>query len=769
MAVNRWFRILRWTVFLAVHPLTGNTMSDTLKIVYAKLQTPREIEIRLSRPVPSLSLADVSIDGGETLERIEVRGATCLVTASGIDVRRNATVAVRGAGAKTLAPDGVLDHFISSKPMGCTVENGKGVFRIFAPRAAAVTLEWFERYEDTDGHRVDMQRDRDGVWEAAVPGLPYGLYYGYRIAGPPGPGEAFNPMILVADPYSRALATENSYLHRAKTLVPPPSGFDWEGDGWIRRPLDELVIYEMHVRDMTAHPTSGVGSPASGTYLGLAESGRAGGIDYIASLGVNAVELLPVQEFGNIEVDYRNPGLKIYNDWNPYARNHWGYMTSGFFAPESYYASDGGLAPGGSSGLFGRGLDEFKTLVKAFHRRGIAVLMDVVYNHVSEYDQNPFKAIDKKYYFRLGDDQEYRMSSGCGNDFRTERPMARRLIVESLEYWMREFHVDGFRFDLATMLDDRTLDAITERTRKINPEVILIAEPWGGGAYGQEPFSRRGWGAWNDWFRNGVKGQNPSDGLGFVFGKFQGGNTPASLRAFVCGTTLSHGGPFHSASHSVNYLESHDDHTFGDFVRLGTGAVRPGEVIRDPDGNARLTGRQLALHKLGALFLFTSRGAVMIHEGQEFGRSKVIAATDCPDPDVGKIDHNSYNKDNETNWINYRHAEWNRELTDYYRGLAALRARYAALRRHDSPEPEFLDAAGSPVVAFRISGSRRPGAGDLIVVLNGNPESECRFRLPDGKWSVLADGERAGVQPLRAGISGTVILPPSSGMVLVRE
>ncbi|MBN2202152.1 pullulanase, partial [bacterium] len=496
--------------------------------------------------------------------------------------------------------------------------------------------------------------------------------------------------------------------------------------------------------------------------------GRPGGIDYIASLGVNAVEFLPVQEFANIEIDYKNPALKLYNDWNPYARNHWGYMTSAFFAPESYYASDGSVDSGGWSGVRGAGEDELKAVVRAFHRRGIAVILDVVYNHVSHYDLNPLKYIDKKYYFRLDDDGGFIQTSGCGNDLKTERPMARRLIVESLLHWMREYHVDGFRFDLATMIDAATLDVITRETRKLNPGVILIAEPWGGGTYGQEPFSRRDWGAWNDFFRNGVKGQNPHDGLGFIFGKWQGSNSPESIRRYVKGTLAAEGGPFHHHRHSVNYLESHDDHTLGDFIRIGLGETGEETVIEDPDAHALISSRSLALNRLAALFLFTSRGPVMLHEGQEFARSKVIAETGVPDGRVGRIDHNSYNKDNATNWIRFDHADANRPLMDYYRGLTAIRSLYPALRRAAPEEIEFLLSPDPLTLCWRIQPAEG-GEKAMLAAFNGRPDIIWDMTLPKGTWSLLADAEKASATPLKRSLSGIVRMPPSSGVLLVLE
>jgi pullulanase len=751
---------------LSASLILGNDMST--RIQSARIQSPTGAEIVLSGRVPDIRTEDVSIsDGLPVLEAVR-HGNRILLRTAPFDVRRNYRVRVRDAGEKELLPDGILDSLVSEKAMGCTRENGSTAFRVFAPRAASVRLELFDRFDDPAGRLVDMAADADGVWEAFLPDPLSEGWYGYRIAGPAGEPEMVSPDVTIADPYGRALATRNHYLHNARTRIPSGPPFDWRGDSWVTPAMEDLVLYEMHVRDMTAHPSSGADAALRGTYAGLVQPGRPGGIDYIASLGVNAVEFLPVQEFANIEIDFKNPALKVYNDWNPYARNHWGYMTSGFFAPESYYASDGSVDCGGWSGSRGAGVNELKEAVRAFHGRGIAVILDVVYNHVSNYDLNPLKCIDRKYYFRLDDDGGFVMASGCGNDLRTERPMARRLIVESLLYWMREYHVDGFRFDLATMIDGATLDAVTAETRRLNPNVILIAEPWGGGAYGQEPFSRRGWGAWNDWFRNGVKGQNPRDGLGFLFGRWQGSNSQASLRSYAKGTLAADGGPFHHRGHSVNYLESHDDHTLGDFIRIGTGETGEDSVVTDRDARARLSERSLALNRLGALFLLTSRGAVMIHEGQEFARSKVVAPTDAPDGRIGRIDHNSYNKDNETNWIRFDHAGMNRPLRDYYAGLIAVRKRHPLLRNAEPERTVFLPESHDRVLAYRLT-PRERGEREMVVILNGATDSDAHVALRAGTWSVLADGERASAEPLRRGLSGTVRVPPSSGLVLLSE
>lgn len=656
------------------------------------------------------------------------------------------------------------NKYFSIKPLGVNIEFGKTVFRLFAPNATKISLVIFKKHDDINGQEHLMEKDKDGVWEYRLQGEQYGLYYAYRLDGPKGKENMFDPSFLIADPYSKAVVTKNNYRHPGKSII-INTDYDWEGDTWITTPIQDLIIYEMHVRDMTIHPSSAV--EKAGTYLGLIEEGKTGGIDYLLDLGINAVELLPCQDFGNIEAPFKDRSAPVYNTWNPYERNHWGYMTSYFFAPESYYASEGNMEPENYCGIYGQQVKEFKDMVKGFHQKGIAVLMDVVYNHCSQYDFNPFKYIDKQYYFRLEKSGDFLNKSWCGNDFKTERPMARRMIIESVKYWMTEYHIDGFRFDLAYLMDEETCTQIIREAKKINPDVYIIAEPWGDG-YAPDYFSKIGWAAWNDKIRNGVKGQNPFDNLGFIFGKWERENKPENLQRYVLGSTIEDGGQFVKLEHSINYLESHDDRTFGDFVRIGTKAVKKSDKIKDLTNHVRLTLEQMKISKLGALFLFVSQGAVMIAEGQEFARSKVIAKTDVPDSLQGQIDHNSYNKDNETNWINYEHKEINTELYNYYKGLIELRKKYSVLREAPRKSYKFLDCKNEFGICFWIDKKLSGAENDIVVLMNGDPKNSVHFELPDGEWSVIVNEQKAGVDIIQAGVAGELQLAPTAGVVMIK-
>ncbi len=650
----------------------------------------------------------------------------------------------------------------AGKRLGSFVENGKTYFRLFTPNAEKVSLLTFEKPEQTKGKEFQMMRDENGVWETSLDGELYGLFYGFKVCHPGTP--CIEDLVCV-DPYAKAVATFQTYFSPRRAIVVKEGNYLWEGDEWIQRDWRDLIIYEMHIRDMTEHPSSGV--TERGTYKGLVEKGKVGGIDYIKNLGVNTVELLPSHEFANIEIPFKDSLNGKFNNWNPYERNHWGYMTAAFFAPESYYSENvRELEWEKWSGGDAKAVNDFKDMVKAFHKEGIAVIMDVVYNHISEYEIGNLKQIDKDYYFRLDEKGNYIQQSGCGNDLRTEAPMARRMIVESILYWMKEYHIDGFRFDLGKLIDWETIEEIIFEAKKINPYVVFVCEPWGGG-YDPAGFSVRGWGAWNDQIRNGIKGENPFDGHGWIFGKWYGNNNPNRIKSYVNGTlTKDTLGLFQKPEHSVNYLESHDGYSLGDFIRLGLGDVKRDEIIKDLDKKIKLTPQQLKLNKLAALFLFTSRGITMISEGQEFARSKVIPFNESEqDPQKGMIDHNSYDKDNETNYINYNHVKINQELFNYYKGLIGIRKKFETFRRADYNNIHFINVKENP---FAFGYSTDYADEHFLVLFNANTKLQHEFILPEGEWQVFADENQAGVQPMRT-VQQKVTINYSSGMILKKE
>ncbi|MEX2641675.1 MAG: alpha-amylase family glycosyl hydrolase [Balneolales bacterium] len=650
---------------------------------------------------------------------------------------------------------------------GCFPTSVSCLFRIFCPASPKVELELFDHYEEIKGKRFDMQKNGDGVWELTVPGDLTGKYYGYRITPPSDPGFLSTPD-LIADPWSRHVTTTNHYRQFARSRIIADDQFDWGDDRFvIPEDCRDLIIYETHLKDMTAHPSSGGRHP--GTYVGFIESDITGGINHLKRLGVNAVEFLPLQKFGGFEPPFKIKTPEgIFNTWNPYGRNHWGYMTSFFFAPETMYAPDGSNQPGALTGKSTQALTNLKKVVKALHKAGITVIMDVVYNHVSHYDMNPFMYLDKPYFFRHDEHGNLLSASGTGNDFRTEAPVARQAIVESICYWMEEYHIDGFRFDLANLIDWDTMHLIHHEAQKINPDVLLIAEPWGGG-YDPTGFSEHGWAAWNDQIRNGVKGSDPVDDKGFAFGAWQHETSREALENFIRGTLVaSANGRFYSSEHSVNYLEAHDGYTLGDFIRIGLDAPLKNRKITDKASHTRLNEQESRIAKLSALFLFVSQGITMIHAGQEWARSKVIAEAGVDDPHTGQMDHNSYEKDNETNYLNYEEIDLNRGLFEYYRGLIALKKNARALRKARPEDIVFTGYSDALHLTFTIQGEASGDPYDYLISLNGNPHNSQILDLQSDFWEMVASPRVASSKKL-VELSGLVKIPAASGVVFRKK
>jgi isoamylase len=447
-----------------------------------------------------------------------------------------------------------------SSPLGATVADGGVNFSLFSRTARGVELLFFDRVDDGTPSRVvrmDPVTNRTyHYWHVFVPDVRPGQIYGYRVEGPSAPakGLRFDPGKVLLDPYGRGVVVPKNYDREAarragdttrsamKSVVVDPSSYDWEGDLPLSLPSARTIIYELHVRGFTRHPNSGISEKTRGTYAGLIEQ-----LPYLQRLGITAVELLPVFHFDALDC----PPGKI---------NYWGYAPISFFAPHPAYSSrQDPLGP----------VDEFRDMVKALHRAGIEVILDVVFNHTAEGDHTgptlSFRGIDNPTYYILEEGgSRFANYTGCGNTLNANHPIVRRLIVDSLRYWVQEMHVDGFRFDLASILSrdssghplpnppvlwDIESDPVLAGTK-------LLAEAWdAAGLYQVGSFVGDAWKEWNGRFRDDIRN--------FFRGE------PGSVRRVadrIVGSPEIYGHKQREAEQSVNFVTCHDGFTLNDLV-----------------------------------------------------------------------------------------------------------------------------------------------------------------------------------------------------------
>jgi glycogen operon protein len=663
----------------------------------------------------------------------------------------------------------------SPLPLG-TQEKGGGVnFAIFSRYASRVQLELFDHPEDAAPARVidlDSTRNRTGdVWHVWVEGIGPGQLYAYRVDGPykPSEGHRFNFNRLLLDPFAAAISRlppwdfasargydpsapeqdlalsnlDNSRSMPKCVFVNEP--FDWDGDQPPRYPWSKIVIYETHVRGFTVHPKSEVDHP--GTYRGLMEK-----IPYLKELGVTAVELMPVQEFNETSVTRKNPQTS-----QP-LRNYWGYDPVAFFAPKASYSSSGGL---------GQQKVEFKEMVRAFHIAGIEVILDVVFNHTAEGDElGPtlcFRGMDNAIFYTLaGDKRYYKDYTGTGNTINANHPVVRDHILAALRYWMVEMHVDGFRFDLASVLgrdgagkllaNAPLLERIAEDP--ILRDVKIIAEAWdAAGAYEVGSFSERRWAEWNGRYRDDVRRFWRGDEG--VLGLFA---------SRICGSADIYGKSGKGPEGSINFVTCHDGFTLNDLVSYrykhneangennhdGTDANFSqncgfeGETA-DP-AIETLRKRQI---KNFLLTLLVSRGVPMLLGGDEFRRTQ-------------RGNNNAYCQDNETSWVDWTHLEQHREIFRFTRGMIAFRRAHSILTTEEfytGAEIQWFGSQGGlpnwadprcKTVACLIHENGQDG---LYLMFNAAVK-ETDFglpTLPQGfRWHLAVDTSRLAPQDLFA-------------------
>jgi isoamylase len=625
-------------------------------------------------------------------------------------------------------------QFTYPLPYGAILHETGVQFVVFSRSATAMRLFLYDRVEDREPSEIipfDRNTDRWGdIWSIYVPGVGHGQLYHFQADGPfdPEKGQRFDGRARLIDPYARALA--GRFLHSDDGVIRPPKcvviddSFDWEDDRHLRRSLSDTVIYEMHVRGFTRDSSSGVEHP--GTYLGVIDK-----IPYLKSLGVTAVELMPVHEFpteGILGHDLARP-------------NYWGYDPLAFFAPHRGYAA----AP-----VPGAQVHEFKQMVRALHQAGIEVILDVVFNHTAEGNElGPtlsFKGLENRVYYMLGNGGSfYRNYSGCGNTINGNHPIVRELIFLCLRHWVHNYHVDGFRFDLASILSrDRNGDLapnppVVERIAEdpLLADTKIIAEAWdASGAYQVGSFGKLRWAEWNGRYRDDIRRYWRGD-------RQMAGEMATRLAGSA---DLYQAGGRHPY-HSINFITSHDGFPLNDLVSyVQKHNEDNGEGNRDGDNNNMsdnygLEGptrrkpieqiRQRQIRNFLATLLL-SQGVPMMLAGDECRRTQ-------------RGNNNAYCQDNPISWFDWRLVEKHTDLVRFTQALIAARRANPTLRRKEFLRGEpWLTGELPDVSWFAADGQPKRWNEDdpsLICVYGSPAKIEDRGRMSRHVMLLLHAGQ----------------------------
>jgi pullulanase len=645
---------------------------------------------------------------------------------------------------------------LEAKP-GATYTAKETIFRLFAPRAEKVRLFIYTNPIRTAGEKVDeyaLTEKKGGVWEAAVKGNLEGKYYTYKIISV---GTDCNPELEIVDPYAKIVTRGdgisvlrknekqpfNQTLGRAMVVNPGKTNKVSALTGKHHK-IQDAVIWEMHIRDLSMGKNSGIPETEKGLFKGAYCKGSkyknySTGIDHISELGVNVIQILPITDFvlGN-EKDYKQKFIE-YKDqgaWPEKRYYDWGYGPINYFTPEGWYASN--------CDDYSR-INELKELISEYHKRSIEVTFDVVFNHTFEGSRAypnvyVFRGIDADYYYRSQADGSFYDGIGCQNEFNTENPMAGKFIIDCLKYWVTEFKADGFRFDWLSAMDPETMAKMIKELRKINPDILLYGELWtlrglsyqGRGTYVDRqhtglfekdhklpPGSIAGF---NDYFRDAVKGSGFMRDYagGFIqntinekyYPEGANGHKPFQLVKKVINGMINfipqdqdktEWQNILSPLNSINYIDCHDGYTLYDKLIISEYCKyqEPGKKdspkkimprsetntkivdFNDPDqfDNKNTEDKLKRMNKLGAAILLTSQGIPFIHAGQELLRQKINLVNDGSGKEMYIFDSNSNTSADETNAIKWENKEKYNDIFQYYRGLINLRNEHPTFKR----------------------------------------------------------------------------------------
>ena len=618
--------------------------------------------------------------------------------------------------------------------LGANWSKERTFFRLWAPTATDVQIILWESGHPEDEairDRIQMTPDVKGTWIANVEGDLNGVYYTYAVTVDGKTNQA-------CDPYARTTGVNGKRAMVIDLDSTDPEGWDTDVDPHYEDSIVDAIIYELHVRDLSIDESSGITN--KGKFLGVVESGTTNpsgkptGLDYMKSLGITHLHLLPSYDYASVD------------ETNPDAAFNWGYDPVNYNVPEGSYSTD----PYNGEVR----VKEMKQMVKTLHDNGISVILDVVYNHVFDAESFCVNQIVPGYFSRISDEGFYSNGSACGNDTASERAMVKKYIVDSVKYWADEYHMDGFRFDLAGLIDTETINECIEEVHKTHPNVIFYGEGWNmntqvtkeGYTMTTQANSTQvpGFSFFSDTVRDAIRGTNSNASKpGFAAGA--GGYTSAIRDTFMGKATWCK-----SPTQTVNYASCHDGYTLFDRLTLSMPKATMEELVR--------------ANNLSAAVVLLSQGTPFFQAGEELLRSK-------PLPEGG-FEHNSYKSPDSINSI-----KWDvlddpvyAAVSEYYAGLIAFRKAHPALRMTSAEEVAAhittLSDLEFNVVGCHISAGANGEANELVVVFNPNA-AETVVTLPEGKWSVYINGEIAGTEVLDT-VKGQVTVAGSSAMALVK-
>jgi pullulanase len=629
----------------------------------------------------------------------------------------------------------IASYVYAGNGLGAVYRPAATSVKLWAPTAKQVRLLLFNDATSESFQIVSMSRDRDGVWSAVLIGDQDGKYYLYEVTHLTGAGK---PVVYrVNDPYARGCSANTGRTLIYDSQKANPDG--WDKDRFVTLENNtDAVLYEVHVRDFSINKNSGVADGNRGKFAGMVQpgtktpDGAATGLDHLKELGVTHVHLLPVFDYAGGDERQKVDDYTWYD---------WGYDPVLYNTPEGSYATN----PDGTTRQ-----REFKEMVQAFHRNNIGVVLDVVFNHTAATGSRPASIFDKVvpgYFYRKDKSGHYANATGCGNEFASEKPMARKFIVDSIKYWMTEYHVDGFRFDLMGILDRDTMQEVYREAKKINPNVIIYGEGWDmeqvlppDKMMTQAYVFGTGIAAFNDGIRDNIKGDNGS-AAGFV----QGAGPPfGGLELFhreIKGQSTGKDGrgiKVFSPNETINYDSVHDDLCLWDKLQIS--------ATNSPEA------QRISMDMLAAGILLTAQGVPFIHAGDEFLRSK-------------NLNPNSFNdNDPRVNPIDWSLKTKHRDVFNYYRGLIALRRAHPAFRMTERTQVdkalEFAPVAPTNVVEYVLKNhANGDGWKTILVIYNGNPEP--KELTVTGDWTIVVNDQIAGTETFQTATNKIHVAPLS--------